>query len=335
MVVHKAKGARVNGLIDFTSGWLVANIGHDNPAVMRAVRKAKGWAVLDRWENPGRVKATEALLSTLPAYLSHVQFYNSGSEAIDAALRMAGGNVIAHPRAYHGSTIGAQSIPRREFTEPLSIDAIIMVNTDHGSFTQSASNLATTILVETFHGAWCDWHSADVIGRLCKEQRSGTVIIFDEMQSGFGRTGAWWGFEHYDICPDIIVGGKAMAGGFPMAFVATQPRFKGTNGFESTFSANPLACAACVATIKEIRTRKLIEHVRELEPLITDAFPDIRGKGFAYAFDHNDADAVVDRALVEGLMLLHTGRGTIKIAPPLCIRKRDLIRGLEILRSVL
>ena len=174
-----------------------------------------------------------------------------------------------------------------------------------------------------------------VIDALREHQKQFRTVIFDEMQAGFGRTGRWWGFEHYDILPDLVVGGKAMAGGFPMAFVAGRAHLMANAGFESTFSGNALCSAACVATIREICRRKLIERVVALEPLILDAFPQAQGKGFAYAFEHQQADDVVDRALERGLMLLHTGRGTVKICPPLCISKRDLMRGLEILRSVL
>jgi len=310
MLVRRAHGARVNGLIDFTSGWLVANVGHDNRAVMRAVRKAHGWAVLDRWDNPSRMQAEAALRSTLPQHLSRIAFYNSGSEAIDAAIRFAGESVVAHPRAFHGSTIGAQSIPRVDFEHLQS----------------------GPVLIETFLGPWCEWPSQRVIDAL--RDHDG-LLIFDEMQSGFGRTGKWWGFEHYGIKPDMVVGGKAMAGGFPLAFVAGRPELMDDKpAWESTFSGNALSCAACVATIREIRRRKLIERVVELEPLIREAFPEAQGKGFAYAIDHNQADKVVDRALERGLMLLHTGRDTIKIAPPLCISKRDMVRGLDILRSL-
>ena len=318
MDVKRARGARVNGLIDFTSGWLVANIGHDNRRVMRAVKKARGWAVLDRWQNPARFAAEAALRSTLPSYLNRINFYSSGSEAMDAAIRLAG-KVFAHPRAFHGSTIGAQSIERHYFHAPFG--------------------LPDGILVETFHGPWCEWHDESIIALLRKYQAAGSMLIFDEMQSGFGRTGEWWGFEHYDVEPDIVVGGKAIAGGFPLAFVAARLFVRFTDDrpmWESTFSGNALSCAALVATVKEIRRRKLLERVRRLEPMIREALPFFaRGKGFAYAFDHANADAVVDRALERGLMLLHTGRGTVKIAPPLVISESDLARGLEILRSVI
>ena len=315
MQVKRAAGARVNGLIDFTSGWLVANIGHDNRAVMRAVRKARGWAVISEHPNSGLLAASDAMISILPAYLRHIQFYNSGSEAIDAAMRFTDAPfmVKAHPRAYHGSTIGAQSVLRQKFTDPM-LDS-------------------TAVLVETFHGPWCEWHTSEEIDALREHQVRGGVLIFDEMQAGFGRTGRWWGFEHYDIKPDIVVGGKAMAGGFPMAFVAWTDAVHPNSTWPSTFSGNALSCAACVATIREIRRRKLLERVVALEPLISGAFPQAQGKGFAYAFEHSEADAVVDRALERGLMLLHTGRGTVKICPPLCISKRALLRGLEILRS--
>ena len=316
MTIRRARGARINGnIIDFTSGWLVANIGHDNRAVRRAIHKAQGWAVMDRHENPHRTAAIKALRSILPSYLKYISLYNSGSEAIDAALRMAGPEVIAHPKAYHGSTIGAQSIERLDFTccsEPLP----------------------SAIMVETFLGPWCEWWTKDDIEDLRAYQMAGGTLIFDEMQSGFGRTGTWWGFPHYFLMPDILVGGKAMAGGLPMAFVASSAWPGDT--WESTFSGNALSCAACVATINEIRKRGLIERVQELEPLIQQSLPwGWRGMGFAYAFEHPNADAVCDRALERGLLLLHTGRGTVKICPPLTIRKRDLIRGLEIIKECL
>ena len=314
MTVKRAHGARVNGLIDFTSGWLVANIGHDNRAVMRAARRARGWAVLDRWENPARAAAEAALFSTLPAHLDRIAFYSSGSEAIDAALRFADGLVVAHPRAFHGSTIGAQAIPRIEF--------------DH-------LPPYSSVMIETFHGAWCEWHDESVVDIWREHQGRGNALIFDEMQSGFGRTGKWWGFEHYNVEPDMVVGGKAIAGGFPLAFVAGRNELMlGKPLWESTFSGNALSCAACTETVRQIRKRRLLERVRWFSVLIPEAFPQAQGKGFAWAFEHPDADAVVDRALERGLMLLHTGRGTIKIAPPLTIRVADLVRGLEILKAV-
>jgi len=326
VIVKRARKARVNGLIDFTSGWLVANIGHDTRRVMRAVRKARGWAVLDRWENPARVAAEAALRSTLPPHLDHINFYSSGSEAMDAAIRCAGGPVVAHPRAFHGSTIGAQSIPRMGFMLPQGIG----IGTCGASiFTSDSCNV-----VETFHGPWCEWHDESTIALLRKHQAQGTVLIFDEMQSGFGRTGRWWGFDHYDVEPDIVVGGKAIAGGFPLAFVAARHEIiDGKPMWESTFSGNALSCAALVETVKEIRRRQLLQRVLRLEPMIREAFPTAQGKGFAYAFDHPDADAVADRALERGLMLLHTGRGTVKICPPLVISERDLALGLGILKG--
>jgi len=316
VIVKRARKARVNGLIDFTSGWLVANIGHDTRRVMRAVRKARGWAVLDRWENPARVAAEAALRSTLPPHLDHINFYSSGSEAMDAAIRCAGGPVVAHPRAFHGSTIGAHG----------GFRAMIFMSRFLGNY--------DGILVETFHGPWCEWHDESTIALLRKHQAQGTVLIFDEMQSGFGRTGRWWGFEHYDVEPDIVVGGKAIAGGFPLAFVAARHEIiDGKPMWESTFSGNALSCAALVETVKEIRRRQLLQRVLRLEPMIREAFPTAQGKGFAYAFDHPDADAVADRALERGLMLLHTGRGTVKICPPLVISERDLALGLGILKG--
>ena len=302
MLLRSARGARINGMIDFTSGWLVANIGHDNRAVMRAASKAKGWAVLQSIKNPIREKAEDVLRSILPSYLKEIAFYNSGSEAIDAVIRLAGLPVVTHACGHHGSTIGA-SMERPHVIKK-----------------------GTAVLLEPFLGPWCQWHSPTFIDRI-----RDNVVIFDEMQTGFGRTGKWWGFEHYDIKPSFVVGGKAAAGGFPFAFVAGR-KFNGPT-YESTFSGNAICCAAFIETVNQIKKRRLIERVCENEHLIQEAFPQARGKGYAYAFDCDNAREVVGKALGRGLLLLDTGKNTIKICPPLCISRADLKRGLEIIKS--
>lgn len=300
---------RIYGLIDFTSGLLVANIGHDNRRVMRAVRKAKVWAKIPSIENPIRKEAEETLLSTLPPHLNRVAFYNSGSEAMDAAIRIVGGTAQAHPKAFHGSTAATQTIERTSFDWPIP------------------SSIA--IIVETFLGPWCEWHSPEDMDFV-----RGHTVIFDEMQAGFGRTGKWWGFQHYDIEPDMVVGGKAIAGGFPMAFVAGRAEIMDDKKhWETTFSGNALSCAACVATIKEIRRRHLVERAQHIGEEIRRVFPDAQGKGAAMAFLHPDADGVVDRALERGLLLLRTGRGTVKICPPLTISWRNLRYGLRVIKD--
>ena len=314
------KPARINGLIDFTSGWLVANIGHDNRAVMRAVKKARGWAVMQNIENPIRQQAIETLHSILPHYLNQVAFYNSGSEAIDAAIRIAGPPIVTHERAFHGSTGNTQ-------------------NLKYGPHLQHLKYLDTprnTFLLETFLGPWCEWHSSKLIKEIAENRRKGkAIVMFDEMQSGFGRTGKWFGFEHYNIWPDIIIGGKAAAGGFPFAFIAGRRKVMHGDKWESTFSGNALSCAAFIETVNQIRKHRLIERVCENEHLISDAFPEAQGKGYAYAFPCKRAKEVVKIAREAGLLLLDTGKDTIKIAPPLCISRRDLCRGIEIIRRAL
>lgn len=315
-LVRRAWGARVNDMIDFTSGWLVANIGHDNRAVMRAVRRACGWAVIDGYYNWDRGNAIAGLRSILPLHLHDIALYNSGSEAIDAAVRLAEWPVVVHERAYHGSTGAVQSLKSR------TLEALDDMP-------------KATVLLETFLGPWCEWHPPELIAKIRARQEAGEVrVVFDEMQAGFGRTGRWFGFEYYDIIPDMIVGGKAAAGGFPFAFIAGRMDLMRGNTWESTFSGNALSCAACSATIFEIKRRQLIERVCYFEQLIREAFPQAQGRGFAYAFEHPRAEEIVAEAAKRGLLLLNTHRGTLKIAPPLCIRRRDLVRGLEILQEL-
>ena len=327
----KAHGARVNGLIDFTSGWLVANIGHDNRAVMRAVRKARGWAVMQNVDNPMRQRAIETLRSILPPYLDWFALYSTGSEAIDVAIRAAINclnagisfkslPVVTHRLANHGTTIGAERLACGRYLSYLN---------------QMDSPESVAVLLETFLGPWCKWHSAKLIEKIAERQNAGScVVMFDEMQAGFGRTGRWFGFEHYDIKPDLVIGGKAAAGGFPFAFIAANKKMsKNLLTRESTFSGNALSCAAFVETVRQIRKKHLIGRVIENEHLITDAFPEAEGKGYAYAFPCEQAKEVVRIAREKGLLLLDTGRSTVKICPPLCISQRDLKRGLGIIKE--
>lgn len=337
----EAKGATVCGLIDFTSGLLTANVGHDNGRVWMAVAAANGFSA---WYSPtqARLRAYKALDSILPGY--KYVLLNSGSEAIDQAIKIACDNgyvVLTHERSYHGSTIGAgwaSGLVKSEFFgKAPSVEYLDRHD-------------KVAVLLETFLGPWCEWYTHEFIEKLWEKQRNGAIVIFDEMQAGFGRTGKWFGFEHYGIKPDIVVGGKAAGGGFPVAFVAGTSRLMDANpnaDYVSTFSGNPWACLALDATVEYIREHRLIEAVREKEYLIEDGCEFMvreglagtyMGKGFAYALHLNDvakAKRIVAAARERGLLLLDTWRGTIKIAPPLVIEEKDLIDGMDIIRACL
>lgn len=335
----------MSGLIDFTSGLLTANVGHDNPRVRRAVARSRGWSA---WYAPNRwrLEAYRALASILPPYLRTFLLFSTGSEAIDCALKVADDNgyeIVTDERSYHGSTIGAkwasgnrERMFSRTWMQPHRLGDLDNVK-------------RAAVLLETFLGPWCLWYSRDLIDELCCRQAEGSaVVIFDEMQAGFGRTGRWFGFEHYDIKPDIVVGGKAAGGGFPVAFLAGRRELLERNpraDYVSTFSANPPACAALAATVAEIECKGLLRRVWMNEPIIVWAAErmvagglawSFHGRGYAYAIDLIDIEAtkaVVLAALRRGLLLLDTGRGTVKIAPPLCISEKDLQAGMAIIEQ--
>ena len=336
-----AKGAHVAGYIDFTSGLLTANIGHDNPRIMEAVSKCKGWS---GWYAPSkqRLNAYRTLDSILPRYLDKYLLLSTGSEAVDQAIKIAtdiGYSVLTHERSYHGSTIGAQWASGISEKTHLGKAGPLSIMDDYNK---------VAILLETFIGPYCEWYPPSFIEKLKEKQRNGSIIIFDEMQAGFGRTGKWFGFEHYKIAPDIVVGGKAAAGGFPFAFVAGRADLMNANpgaDYVSTFSGNPIGCAAFCATVREIREGKLLEQVHDNEPIIIEHanemvkkgyIKEYMGKGFAYAFYPTmDAKKIVDCARGRGLLLIDTGRGTIKIAPPLVISKGDLVAGMKIIEDAM
>jgi len=339
----EAKGATVCGLIDFTSGLLTANVGHDNSRVWIAIAAASGFSA---WYSPtkARLRAYKALDSILPGY--KYILLSTGSEAIDQAIKIAidnGYRILTHERSYHGSTIGAGWASGLSAPFPTTFG-----KAGNLAYLDDHDNMA--IILETFLGPWCEWYTPEFIEKLRQKQRNGAIVIFDEMQAGFGRTGKWFGFEHYGIKPDIVVGGKAAGGGFPVAFVAGRPDLMDKNpnaDYVSTFSGNPWACLALSATIEYIREHKLIEAVLDKEFIIADKCDFMvkdelanayMGKGFAYALHFDDvakAKRIVAEARERGLLLLDTWRGTIKIAPPLVIGEKDLIDGMDIIRACL
>ncbi|MDD5547137.1 MAG: aminotransferase class III-fold pyridoxal phosphate-dependent enzyme [Candidatus Omnitrophica bacterium] len=337
---RNAKGAHVAGYIDFTSGLLTANIGHDNQSVSDAIAKCRGWS---GWYAPTqhRLATYRALDSILPRYLDRYILLSTGSEGIDCAIKIAvdnGFRVLTHERSYHGSTIGAG------WAGGLAKSAFFG---KCGHIERLSEEDKTAVLLETFIGPWCEWYPPSFIETLKNLQHKGGIVIFDEMQAGFGRTGTWFGFEHYHLAPDIVVGGKAAAGGMPFAFVAGRAELLDKNpeaDYVSTFSGNPFGCAACVATIAEIRSKHLLDKVKRDEGIIRQAAERMQekglidgfmGKGFAFSFYMVNAAKVVEVARNKGLLLIDTGRGTVKIAPPLVISRADLRIGLKVIEDAI
>jgi 4-aminobutyrate aminotransferase / (S)-3-amino-2-methylpropionate transaminase / 5-aminovalerate transaminase len=216
------------------------------------------------------------------------------------------------------------------------------------------------VITETFQGPTVVFLPPDYVQALRKwTAENQALLIFDEMQAAFGRMGTWFGFEYYGVEPDLICLGKGMTSSLPMSAVAGRGKIldRPDHGqMSSTHTGNPLCCAAAVANIHAIKADRLLENVRVLEPVALEnfrrlktRFPNhvgaINGKGLVWAVYLLDpaskqlnvelAKRVVTRCMELGLLMLQTGRGTLKIAPPLCISREAFTEGLNVIHQVM
>lgn len=325
-----ARGAHVGKLIDLTSGLLVANIGHDRDEIAQAVRDARGWT---GWYSPveARLRAYKALESILPG--RKYVMLNSGSEAIDCAIKVcrdSGYEPVALPNHYWGNTIGARSLAEGERPD---------------------AGVKIAWFLQAFHGPTCRWLGTYEAGAFAGRQGMGDIVVFDENQAGFGRTGRMWGYEWFGIVPDIVVAGKAIAGGFPCSVVAGLPAFMDANpqgDYPSTFSGNAMACEALVESVRILHDERLVDRAHLIGERIKEwadtigfgsrrSVVGINGRGAAWAVEMDHADivhAVYDRCLKDGVIIMDTNKA-VKIAPPLVISERDLNTALGVVKRAI
>jgi len=369
-----------NRYLDFTSAFGVANAGHSNPNVAKAIAKQTTrlmHGMGDVHPTEARAKLLERLPDILPLGLTKTFLATTGAEAVEAALKTA---VIATGKSafaafeggYHGLSIGALAVCGIErFRKPF--EAAIAGDTLFLEYPQAiasepaiartraalaARNDIAAVIVEPIQSrGGCVVPAAGYLAGLhavCKEL--GILLIFDEIYTGFGRTGAWFAAEHEAVVPDIICIGKAFGSGFPISAAAARPEVMdawplstGEALHTSTYLGNPMGCAAALVTIAEIERLGLVERARRLGLMLgsrLEAFvryrnvAEIRGRGLMWGVQMRDAataDAVVKSALALGLILLQSGtRGdVVSIAPPLVITQSQLHRATEILGNAI
>ena len=348
--------------LDFCSGIFVANVGHAHPKVVEAIEKQIHKPLLHAYTFPTKIRAelVEKLLSYAP-WLDSVVLLSTGSETTDAALRAInyyhlGGKVgvVSFTGAYHGNTIGARMLNNGTFENPCRSHEVIerrvnigympraVVSTDFDiDFKKYSEDIAGAIIVP-FIGWSCQWYSHTRLHHFCQQVQSrGGLIAFDVMQSGFGRTGEFWGFERYDVKPDIICCGKAMGGGLPISAIISRKEILNLDDdIFTTHSANPVCCAAALATLQVIEEEGLVLRAKRLGHIIENFMRDnglkAEGKGLIWAI-HVDsaeqADKIVNQCAEKGLMMIKTRKPSIKVAPPLVITEVDLKRGLEVIKK--
>lgn len=335
--------------IDLISGIAVSNVGHCHPEVVKAVKlqvdKYMHLMVYGEYIQSPQVQLAELLVSCLPDTLSAVYFVNSGSEAIEGAMKLAkrytGRTQIAtFKNAYHGSTQGALSIMGNEEWKqafrPLLPDVVCLNFNDESTLAQITSKTAC-VVVEAIQGeAGVTLPENDFLIRLRERcTTKGTLLILDEVQTGFGRTGKLFAFEHYGIIPDILCLAKGMGGGMPIgAFVSSSAIMNTLSlnpvlGHITTFGGHPVSCAAALASLQIILNERLHETVPEKEKLFRkllqhSAIKNIRGKGLLMAVDFYTEEAnkkIIGNCISNGVIadwFLFDAKA-MRIAPPLTI----------------
>lgn len=308
-----------------------------------------------------QVQLVESLLQTLPKKLDNCYLVNSGSEGVEGALKLAKrftgrAELISCHNSYHGSTHGALSVCGNEELKkgyrPLLTDVKHITFGNIEDLSEITTNTAGIIL-ETVQGeAGVAVASPEYFKQVRQRcDATGALLILDEVQTGFGRTGRFWGFEHYDIVPDIIVCAKAMGGGMPIgAFIAPQHimdvlKKKPILGHISTFGGHPVSAAAALANLKVLTESGLIAQVETKAGLFKEylkhpAIRKIRSMGLLMAVEFESFEivkAVIDRSMERGLLtdwFLFRNKA-LRLAPPLIISEAEIMSACEIMLSAI
>src|ERR1700744_4162493 len=315
--------------IDLISGIGVSNLGHSNPYVINAIKdqldKYMHLMCYGEYVQTPQVRFAEKLTSIPPVNLQSVYFVNSGAEAVEGALKLAKRftgrqQIVAFHSSYHGSTHGALSVMGNEEYKqayrPLlpGVDFIRFNHTDDLKF---ITEQTACVIIETIQGE-AGIHVPDVAYMQALRKRctdTGTLLILDEIQAAFGRTGKLFAFEHFNIVPDILLLAKALGGGMPVgAFIASNQIMGALKenpilGHITTFGGHPVCCAAGLAALEVLLNENLCESVAEKEALfrsllVHTAIKQIRGKGFMLAIELENFELnkkIIDRCIENGV----------------------------------
>ncbi|MDR8393540.1 aspartate aminotransferase family protein [Aliifodinibius sp. S!AR15-10] len=370
LVVDRAEGPFIytqdgKRYVDFISGIAVSSLGHRHPAVIKAVQrqldKHLHVMVYGEFIQEPQSRYAELLTSQLPPQLDRVYFVNSGTEANEGALKLAKKHTgrhkfVAFNHGYHGDTHGSLSVtgrdvyrdpylpllPNVEFAEFNDMNGLEIIDED-----------TAAVIMEPIQGeggiipAQKKWLRE--VRKRCDE--AGALLIFDEIQTGFFRTGSLFAFQYYGVTPDILCLAKAMAGGMPIgAFVSSSEIFEGFKhdpplNHVTTFGGHPVSCAAAYATLSELLNGDFADRALHIEQKVKsvlehDSIVEVRGRGAMLGMELADEELtqqVVEECFDKGIILgwtLHSNT-LVRLAPPLIIEERLLEETLEsILTSV-
>lgn len=368
--IERAEGIYLFGsdgkpYIDFVSGFAVSNVGHRHPKVVAAIKdqvdRYMHLAVYGEYIQSPQVLYAEKIVSVLPEIINSVYFVNSGAEATEGALKLAKrytgrSKIISCHHAYHGSTHGALSVMGNEYFKeayrPLLPD-IHFIGFNKMEDLQLIDQDTACVIMETIQGEAGvrvpDTEYMKALREKCNE--TGAMLILDEIQTGFGRTGKLFAFEHFNIVPDILLLAKGIGGGMPigafcanrdvMAVLADNPIL----GHITTFGGHPVCCAAGLATLNAILDENMIYGIDQKESLIRSLLvhpliKEIRGKGLMLCIQLDNFKQVEDISklcLENGVIVdwfLHC-ETALRIAPPLVITGEEIQKACDIIINIL
>lgn len=368
--ISHAKGSYVydvagKSYLDFVAGVSANSLGHNHPKVSEAIKKQVDLythvMVYGEFIQQPSLDLCKLLAAQLPASLSSVYLTNSGTEATEGAIKLAKrftkrSGMIAAKNAYHGNTQGAMSVSGAEGQNrafrPL-VPGVQFISFNDSADLQKITRETAGVILETIQGgAGFVTPQNDYLAKVRKRcDEVGALLLLDEIQTGIGRTGKLFGFENYNVAPDIIIAGKGLGGGMPIgAFIASKTlmdclKEKPALGHITTFGGHPLIAAAALATLKEVTTSNLMEESLRKEKLFRSLLThpevlEIRGKGLMLAAlvkSSEIASQVILKCMDRGLLLfwlLFEGRA-IRITPPLTISDNEIRLGCKILLEVL
>ncbi len=347
--------------IDLIGGISVANIGHRHPKVIEAIQKQLEAylhiMVYGEFVEAPQVQYAKLLTEHLPASLNSVYFTNSGAEAVEGAMKLAKRitnrtQIISFNNSYHGSTQGALSVIGDEYWRnafrPLlpgvlhlsynSFESLDFITEETACVIAETVQAEAGILVPSK-----EWLLA--LRKKCTD--TSTLLILDEIQAGFGRTGKLWGFEHFDIIPDVLLLGKALGGGMPLgAFISDKKLMDAFTdnpvlGHITTFGGHPVSCAAGMAAMKALLDEGWINAVKEKENLFRSLLvhPKIKavrsfGLWMAVEFDSFETNKkVIDTCIAQGVLTdwFLFASNCLRISPPLIISEQQIKNATEII----
>jgi acetylornithine/succinyldiaminopimelate/putrescine aminotransferase len=368
--IATAKGSYiydVNGkaYLDFIAGVSACTLGHSNPIITNAVKdqldKYSHVMVYGEYVQSPQYKLAQLLANNLPENLSTTYLTNSGAEAIEGAMKLAKRatgrpEIISCKDSYHGSTQGALSIMGNEEHKakyrPLLPSCNQIIYNDVESLV-NITKLTAAVVIEPVQGGTGFVTPSNNFLQKVREKcnETGTLLVFDEIQTCFGRLGTLFGFEKYDVTPDILCIAKGMGGGMPIgAFISSWDlmnllTFEPKLGHITTFGGHPVNCAASLATLEHLLATDIMQEVDKKEQLFRSnlkhpKIKEIRGKGLMLAIEFEDeelAKKVVEQSLENGLILFYFlfTKTAIRITPPLTISNKEIIEGCNIIKGIL